>query len=77
MHYTVPDPTSRYANRMRNDNYWYDEGAYAYKAGIELGELEEHFPSGKMTEREWISLQTGWVAKQNEFFESMGQGRLF
>jgi hypothetical protein len=62
---------------MNNDHYWFEEGAYAYKAGIDLDELDEHFPAGKMTEREWRSLQTGWVAKQNEFFESMGQKRLF
>ena len=62
---------------MSNLDYWYEEGAYAYKAGIELIELDEHFPSSEMTVQEWNSLQTGWVAKQNEFFESMGQGRLF
>ena len=62
---------------MSNLDYWYEEGAYAYKAGIELLELDEHFPASEMTVQEWKSLQTGWVAKQNEFFESMGQGRLF
>lgn len=62
---------------MGNENYWYEEGTYAYKAGIELDDLDEHFPSGKMTKREWLSLQNGWVAMQNEFFEHMGQGRLF
>ena len=62
---------------MSNLDYWYEEGAYAYKAGIELLELDEHFPSSEMTVQEWKSLQTGWVAKQNEFYESMGQGRLF
>ena len=62
---------------MGNENYWYEEGGYAYKAGIEIDDLDEHFPSGKMTWREWRSLQIGWVAKQNEFFENMGQGRLF
>lgn len=62
---------------MSNVDYWFEEGAYAYKAGIDLPELEEHFPTQKMTIGEWRSLQSGWVAKQNEFFESMGQGRLF
>ena len=62
---------------MRNENYWHEEGAYAYKAGIDLDDLEAHFPLGKMTNREWQSLQTGWVTKQNKFYESMGQGRLF
>lgn len=62
---------------MSDLDYWYDEGAYAYKAGIDLPELEQHFPANNMTTREWRSLQTGWMAKQNEFFESMGQGRLF
>lgn len=62
---------------MSNVDYWYEEGAYAYKAGIELPNLNEHFPANEMTVREWQSLQSGWVAKQKEFFESMGQGRLF
>ena len=62
---------------MGNENYWYEEGAYAFKAGIELDELDDHFPSGKMTRKEWQLLQTGWVSKQNEFYEDMGQGRLF
>ena len=62
---------------MGSENYWYEEGAYAFKAGIDLEELDEHFPLGKMTRKEWQSLQTGWVAKQNEFYENMGQGRLF
>ena len=62
---------------MSNLDYWYEEGAYAYKAGIQLLELDEHFPASEMTTQEWKSLQTGWVAKQKEFFESMGQGRLF
>ena len=62
---------------MANVDYWYEEGAYAYKAGIELPELDRHFPSTEMTVREWQSLQRGWVEKQHEFFDSMGQGRLF
>ncbi len=62
---------------MRSENYWYEEGAYAYKAGIELDDLEAHFPLAKMTSLEWESLQTGWATKQTEFYESMGQGRLF
>lgn len=62
---------------MSDLDYWYEEGSYAYKAGIELPELEEHFPAENMTLREWQSLQTGWVAKRNEDFESQGQGRLF
>ncbi len=62
---------------MSDLDYWYDEGAYAYKAGIAMPELKDHFPSNNMNTREWRSLQTGWQAKQNEFFESMGQGRLF
>ena len=62
---------------MSNGDYWFEEGAYAYKAGIDLPELENHFPKYKMTEGEWRSLQSGWVEKRNEFFENMGQGRLF
>jgi len=62
---------------MNDVDYWYEEGAYAYKAGIELPELAEHFPASNMTLKEWQSLQSGWQAKQFEFFESMGQGRLF
>ena len=62
---------------MGGVDYWYDEGAYAYKAGIDLPELDEHFPLQKMTLQEWRSLQSGWIAKQNEFLESMGQRRLF
>ena len=62
---------------MGNVDYWFEEGVYAYKAGIELPALEEHFPTQKLTIREWRSLQSGWMAKQHEFFESMGQGRLF
>ncbi|MFC1681103.1 hypothetical protein ACFL1S_04840 [Pseudomonadota bacterium] len=62
---------------MNNKSYWYEEGAYSYKAGIDLDDLDEHFPARKMTWREWQSLQSGWVAKQNEFIENMGQGRLF
>ena len=62
---------------MSNVDYWYEEGAYAYKAGIELPELERHFPATKMTAREWRSLQRGWVEKRNEFFERNGQSSLF
>lgn len=62
---------------MHNADYWYEEGAYAYKAGIVLADLDEHFPLHELTAQEWRSLQTGWLTKQNEFLESMGQGRLF
>ena len=62
---------------MSNGDYWFEEGAYAYKAGIDLPELETHFPTQKMTVGEWQSLQSGWVTTQNEFLESMGQRRLF
>lgn len=62
---------------MTNVDYWYEEGTYAYKAGIELPELDDHFPSQSMTVQEWQSLQCGWVATQYAFFERMGQRRLF
>jgi len=62
---------------MGNQDYWYEEGAYAYKAGIELPQLDDHFPSRSMTPQEWQSLQSGWIAKQNEYLEHRGQGRLF
>ena len=62
---------------MGQDEYWFGEGAYAYKAGITLPDLGSHFPAGTMTEQEWQALQSGWVATHNEFLEDMGQGRLF
>lgn len=61
---------------MADGDYWYEEGTYAYKAGIGLVELDQHFPTHEMTAVEWQSLQSGWVAEKNDFFESMGQGRL-
>ena len=62
---------------MSDKDYWLREGAYAFKAGIELPELDEHFPSHSMSLREWESLQCGWVMQQNELLETMGQQRLF
>jgi hypothetical protein len=62
---------------MNNEDYWYEEGAYAFKAGIELPKLDDHFPSQRMTAREWQSLQCGWAATQSKFFERMGKQRLF
>ena len=62
---------------MNNEDYWYEEGAYAFKAGIEWPKLGDHFPSQKMTIQEWQSLQCGWAATRCEFFERMGQRRLF
>ena len=62
---------------MSDTDYWFEEGAYAYKAGITLPQLDEHFPSRDMSVREWRSLQCGWLTMRNEFLESMGQRRLF
>jgi hypothetical protein len=77
MHYTDPGRTPLSSILMNKEDYWYEEGAYAYKAGIELPKLDDHFPSQKMTTQEWQSLQCGWAAMQSEYFERMGQRRLF
>lgn len=58
-------------------DYWFEEGAYAYKAGIPMGELVRHYPEREMNPREWSALERGWVAQRVKSLEESGQRRLF
>lgn len=60
-----------------SDNYWFEEGQYAFKAGISLVELGCHYPKRNMNTSEWNDLEKGWVCSQTQFLEQMGQARLF
>jgi len=58
-------------------DYWFAEGANAFKAGIPMSELMRHFPEREMSLGEWNALEQGWVAQQTKTLEQSGQARLF
>jgi len=58
-------------------NYWFEEGGYAFKAGIALAELAKHYPERDMNPREWSALERGWMAQRIKVLEDSGQTRLF
>lgn len=57
--------------------YWFSEGAYAFKAGIALRDLVSHYPETDMSPLEWSALEQGWCAQQVRILEESGQRRLF
>jgi len=57
--------------------YWFQEGSYAFKAGIPLSELDCHYPEQDMSPGEWSALQSGWVNQRVKSLEDGGQTRLF
>lgn len=58
-------------------DYWLAEGTYAFKAGIPLGELIQHYPGEDMSPGEWDALERGWVSQRTRTLEEGGQARLF
>lgn len=58
-------------------DYWFEEGTYAFKAGIPMSELVSHYPERDMNPREWNALERGWFAQHMKSLEEGGQTRLF
>ena len=58
-------------------NYWFEEGAHAFKAGIALDDLLRHYPEREMRKEEWDALEQGWMMQKTKALEESGQARLF
>lgn len=58
-------------------DYWFEEGAHAFKAGIPLSDLLRHYPENKMSPGEWDALERGWMTQKTKSLEESGQIRLF
>ena len=62
---------------MNESDHWFQEGSYAFKAGIDLPELNSHYPKSQMTFGEWSLLESGWLNMHKQYLERMGQIPLF
>lgn len=58
-------------------DYWFEEGAHAFKAGIPLSDLLRHYPENQMRKEEWDALEQGWMMQRTKTLEAGGQKRLF